>query len=114
MGGQLKRRRIRTPEFGDIVVIRVARHYNIGREAARPEPITAIAVKNCLDDALEIAHRFVTGCQRVFLYDHPDSAEHVEIDAGHLNRGDGPGTAGDPRAGSENLQNSTDMGRMTR
>jgi len=80
MGGELKRHRVRTPEFGDIVVIRVARHYNIGREATRPEPITAIAVKTCLLDALEIAHRSVTGCQRVFLYDHADSEDHVEIE----------------------------------
>jgi hypothetical protein len=79
MGAELKRPRVRTPELGDIVVIRVARHYHIGREATRPEPITAIAVKTCLVDALEIAHRFVTGCQRVFLYDHADSEDHVEI-----------------------------------
>ena len=80
MEGKLNRHRVRTPKFGDIVVIRVARHYNIGREAARPEPIRAIAVKASLVDALELAHRFVTGCQRVFLYDHPDSEDLVEIE----------------------------------
>ena len=80
MGGDLNRPRVRTPEFGDIVVIRVARHYNIGREATRPDPITAIAVEDRLVDALEIAHRFVTGSQRVFLYDHADSDDRIEID----------------------------------
>lgn len=80
MAGDRNKPRGRTPRLGDIVVIRVACHYNIGREATPPEPITSIAVKNCLVDALEIAHRFITGHQRVFLYDRPDSEDHVEIE----------------------------------
>ena len=78
--GNPDKRRVRTPEFGDIVVMKVARHYNIGREVGDGDPIVAIAVKNRLVDALDVAYRFVTGCQRVFLYDHAGSGHRVEID----------------------------------
>jgi hypothetical protein len=60
--------------------MKVARHCNLGREAAYGAPIVAIAVKSCVVDALDRAHRFVTGHQRVFLNDHAGSEDRVEID----------------------------------
>ena len=41
----LDKPRVRPPEFGDIVVMKVARHDNIGRETADGTSNVAIAVK---------------------------------------------------------------------
>ena len=73
------RRPSRQAAAGDIVVMKVAHHYNIGREEMDGEPIVPLAVKNGLDDALELAHRLVTGHQRVFLYHQSDSLAAVEV-----------------------------------
>ena len=84
IAGHRHRQLVRPPEYGDIVVTRIARHYDLGRAAGDGEPIVAMAVKTRLCDALDFAHRFTTGRQRVILYNRAGSSECIEIDRWRL------------------------------
>jgi hypothetical protein len=70
----------RQPIAGDIVVMKVARHYHVSRVQADGEPFAALAVKNRLVDALDLACRSATGGERVFLYDQAGSPDGAEFD----------------------------------
>ena len=91
MGGAprrtFSRQTVRTPALqpapGDVVVTKVADRYHIGQVHADRNVFTAIAMRSDRDDALALACRFVTGCQRVFLHG-PNSREYVQVDCASL------------------------------
>ena len=70
----------RPPAPGDVVVTKVADRYHIGQVQADRDVLTAITMRTDRSDALAFACRFVTGHQRVFLYDQAHTRDCVEID----------------------------------
>ena len=74
------KRPARRPAAGDVVVIKVARHYHVGRVQTVGTVLAAIEVSNHRDEAITAASMAVTGSQRVFLSEHAGSLHCVEID----------------------------------
>jgi hypothetical protein len=72
------------PLAGDVVVIKVARHYHVSRVEGDSTVLSAIGVENRQDEALDLAHRFVMGDQRVFLFEDANSLTCVEIECEKL------------------------------
>ena len=72
--------RRREPAAGDVVVTKVANHYNVGRAQADGTPLAAIETIDRLADALTLACRLIAGSQRVFLYDRGGLLHRVEVD----------------------------------
>ena len=63
------------------MVTRVARHYHISRVRAKRTVLSAIAVTNSRDDALEKAFEAAaTGRRRVFMYEHAGTRHCLELD----------------------------------
>ena len=70
----------RPPAPGDVIVTKVGDRYHIGQMSAARKVLTQIAMRADLDDALDLARRFVTRRQRVFLYKYAGTPDCVEID----------------------------------
>ena len=73
------RKRSRRPVAGDVVVTTVARHYHVGRVQMIGTVLSAIAVMNRREDALQQASDAATGHPRVFIYGNAGSRDCVEI-----------------------------------
>ena len=70
----------RPPAPGDVIVTKVGNRYHLGQVAAARRVLTQIAMRADLDDALDLARRFATRRQRVFLYKYAGAPDYVEID----------------------------------
>jgi hypothetical protein len=64
---------------GDIVVMKLADHYYIGRVQGDGEPFAAIEVMKGRADAIALASQLVNERQRVFIYERSGAADCVEI-----------------------------------
>jgi hypothetical protein len=70
----------RQPVDGDIVVTKVADHYQTARVQAEGRPWASVQATDRLADALTLACGLVSGSQRVFLYTHDGLFHRIAID----------------------------------
>jgi hypothetical protein len=78
--GRVLTRTGRQPSNGDLVVVKVAGHYQVCRAQVNGErwlPMQAVTNRS---DALMLACRLVTESQRVFLYADSGKRQCIEID----------------------------------
>ena len=74
----------RQPVDGDIVVTKVADHYQMARVQADGRPWASIQALDRLADALSLACRLISGSQRVFLFTHDGLLHRIAIDCAHV------------------------------
>jgi hypothetical protein len=78
--GRLLSKTGRHPATGDIIIVKVAGHFNVCRAEANGDRLVTIEVIAQKSDALILACRHITGSQRVFLQADSSSRDGVEID----------------------------------
>jgi hypothetical protein len=69
----------RQPVAGDIVVTKIANHYNVDRAAVEGTP-ALVKVIDTLSDALTLACQLVSGSERVFFYPRSNYPDGSAID----------------------------------
>ena len=65
---------------GDVVVVKVAAHYHVGRVDAEGKPWVSIEAVDRLADAMTLACGLVSGSQRVFLFTHDGLFHRIAVD----------------------------------
>jgi hypothetical protein len=79
----MKDNQVRLPVAGDIVVTKVAHHYQVIRVMLQGEPSVSVRVVDREADALTLACRLIRARQRVFLYALGSKPKHILIDCAH-------------------------------
>ena len=78
--GRVLSETVRRPATGDVVVVKVAGHFNVCRAEANGDRLVTIKVIDLKSDAVLFACKLTTGSQRVFLHADGSRRHGVEID----------------------------------
>jgi hypothetical protein len=70
------------PAPDDIVIIKVATHYHVGRVRPDPQSIEPIEILNHRAEAIAIACHVVTFAQKVYVYDDAQASDCEEVNCG--------------------------------